>query len=68
VWKLRSWAGRNAEPLWKWTARVGGLVLIMWLGFAEHPSSSPWLYIAGLAMMGITVTVPFDKSRQNRDD
>jgi hypothetical protein len=56
------------DALWKATLRLAGLAIILNEAvLSEAPGERPFLYVAALAMMGITVTIPADQKRRNGD-
>lgn len=54
--------------LWTAALRIGGLFILIHEALSPNPIERPVLYIAALAMMGISITVPVDRKRQGRDD
>lgn len=61
-------AGIKWGALWTAALRLGGLFVIINEALSENPAERPVLYIAALAMMGISITVPADKKRQGKDE
>lgn len=53
--------------IWKVALRLGGLFILIHEALSHDPVERPVLYIAALAMMGISITVPVDSERHEKD-